>query len=107
MAVLRTLTLNGVTYSVESSATVATTVTLKASDWLGDSSPYSQVVAVADVTSYTKVDFQPTIDQIDTMHSQGTGFFTVNEDGVVTAFAVGNKPTEDFIFQITKTEVKV
>ena len=107
MAVLRTLTLNGVTYSVESSATVATTVTLKASDWLGDSSPYSQVVAVADVTSYTKVDLQPTVDQIDALYSQALGFFTVNEDGVVTVYAVGNKPTEDFTIQVTKTEVKV
>ena len=67
MAVLRTLTLNGVKYSVESSSTVRTTVTLKAANWLGNASPYSQVVAIADVTSQTKVDLQPTVDQLDTL----------------------------------------
>lgn len=106
MAIMRTLTLNGVTYAVESSVPTATTVTLKAADWLGDTSPYSQVVAVGDVTPLTKVDLQPTMDQVDTLYSQSVGFFTMNEGGVVRAFAVGNKPTEDFVIQITLTEVE-
>ena len=106
MAIMRTLTLNGVTYAVESSVPTATTVTLQAAKWLGDTSPYSQVVAIGDVTPLTKVDLQPTIDQLDTLYSQSIGFFAVNEDGVVTVFAVGNKPVEDFIIQITMTEVE-
>lgn len=106
MGVMRTLTLNGVTYKVESSVPTANTVTLKAADWLGDTSPYSQVVAVDGVTSRTKVDLQPTMDQVNTLYSQSVGFFTVNEGGVVQAKAVGNKPTEDFTIQITMTEVE-
>lgn len=106
MAIMRTLTLNGVTYAVESSVPTTTTVTLKAANWLGDTSPYSQVVALGNVTSLTKVDLQPTIDQLDTLYSQSIGFFAVNEDGVVTVFAVGNKPVEDFVIQITMTEVE-
>lgn len=106
MGVMRTLTLNGVTYKVESSVPTTDTVTLKAADWLGDTSPYSQVVAVGGVTSLTKVDLQPTMDQVDAMYSQSVGFFTVNEGGVVTARAVGSRPTEDFVFQITMTEVE-
>ena len=106
MGVMRTLTLNGVTYEVESSVPTATTVTLKAAGWLGDTSPYSQVVAVDGATSRTKVDLQPTMDQVDMMYSQSVGFFTMNEGGVVRAYAVGNKPTENFTIQITMTEVE-
>lgn len=107
MAIMRTLTLNGVTYDVESGNPTASTVTLKAANWLGTSSPYSQVVAVSDVTPLTKVDLQPTIDQLDTLYTKSLGFYTVNEDGVVTVYAVGDRPTEDFTIQITKTEVEV
>ena len=106
MAVMRTLTLNGTTYHVESSVPTTRTVTLKASDWLGDASPFSQVVAIGDVTSLTKVDLQPTLGQLDALYRQSVGFFTVNEDGVVTVYAVGSKPTEDFTIQVTMTEVE-
>ena len=106
MGVMRTLTLNGVTYKVESSVPTTDTVTLKAADWLGDTSPYSQVVAVGGVTSLTKVDLQPTMDQVDAMYYESVGFFTVNEGGVVTALAIGSRPTEDFVFQVTMTEVE-
>lgn len=107
MPIMRTLTLNGVTYDVESSVPTAKTVTLKAANWLGNASPYSQVVDLANVTSKTKVDLQPTLNQLDTLYSQSVGFYTVNEDGVVTVYAVGNKPTADFAIQVTMTEVEV
>ena len=106
MPIMRTLTLNGVTYAVESSVPTVTTVKLKASSWLGASSPYSQVIALEDITSLTKVDLQPTSAQLAILHQRGLGFYTENDGGVVTAYAVGNKPTEDFIFQVTKTEVE-
>ena len=106
MSVMRTLTLNGVTYRVESAIPATTTITLKADGWLGDASPYAQVVPLVDVTSMTKVDLQPTVDQLHLLHSHPVGFCAVNEDGVVTVYAVGNKPTEDFTFQVTMTEVE-
>lgn len=105
MAIMRTLTLNGQTYEVEP-VVPADSVTLKVGDWVGESSPYSQIVAIPDVTSYTKVDLQPTVTQLNTLYGLSIGFFAVNEDGVVTIYAVGSKPTEDFTFQYTKTEVK-
>ena len=107
MAVMRTLTLNGVTYRVESPVPVATTVTLKADDWLGGTSPYSQVVPLADVTSMTKVNLQLTEDQLHMLRHRPVGFCAVNEDGVVTVYAVGNKPADDLTFQVTMTEVDV
>ena len=107
MAVMRTLTLNGTTYHVESSVPTTRTVTLKASDWLGNASPFSQVVAIGDVTSLTKVDLQPTLDQLDTLYRQSVGFYTVNEDGVVTVYAIGDKPLLDYTMQVQITEVIV
>ena len=106
MSVMRTLTLNGVTYRVESPVPLATTITLRADGWLGETSPFSQVVSLSNVTSMTKVDLQPTVDQLHLLHSHPVGFCAVNEDGVVTVYAVGNKPTEDFTFQVTMTEVE-
>ena len=106
MPIMRTLTINGVTYDVESSVPTTGTVSLKASAWLGNASPYSQVVALANVTSLTKVDLQPTTRQLDTLHLQSLGFYTENDGGVVTAYAVGNKPLEEFVFQVTMTEVE-
>lgn len=104
MAVMRTLTINGMTFEV-GSIIPADFITLKAHDWVGYTSPYSQIVAIPNVTSNTKVDLQPTVDQLNTLHSLSLGFFAVNEDGVVTVYAVGSKPTVDFTFQVTKTEV--
>ena len=106
MPIMRTLTINGVTYSVESSVPTADTITLNAYAWLGNASPYSQVVTPGDVTSLTKVDLQATLEQLTSLYAQSLGFYTENDNGVVTAYAVGNKPTDDFTFQVTMTEVE-
>ena len=62
MTVLRTLTLNGTTYEVESSHASIHTITLSASKWIGSGSKYSQVVSIPGITTKTKVDIQPTED---------------------------------------------
>ena len=106
MAILKTLTLNGETYSVV--PVVPTTyVTLPADGWRGETSPYSQIVVLPGVTQYTKVDLQPTLAQIDTFYSKSLGFFAINEDCVVTVYAIGDKPDDDLTIQVTMTEVEV
>ena len=104
MPIMKTLTLNGETYVVAPIIPTAS-ITLPAYAWQGSASPYSQVVALSGITPYTKVDLQPTLAQIDILHEKSTGFFAVNRDGVVTVYAVGNKPTDDFNIQVTLTEV--
>lgn len=106
MAIMKTLTLNGEKYSVIP-VIPASSVDLPADGWEGEASPYSQIVALVGVTPYTKVDLQPTLAQIDTFYSKSLGFFAVNEDGVVTVYAIGDKPTEDITIQVTMTEVEV
>lgn len=81
-------------------------VLLSADSWVGSVSPYSQVVRIEGITEYSKVDLQPSVEQLGIFHNKDIAFLTENEDGVVTVFVIGDKPTMDYIIQATITEVK-
>lgn len=104
MGIMKTLTINGTTYSV-ASVVPATSVTIYASAWIGSGTKYSQEVTVPGVTSHTKVDLQPTSEQLEEFHEKVLGFTTVNDGGVVKVYAIGDKPKNDHTIQITLTEV--
>lgn len=104
MAMLKTLTINGVTYNV-TPVVPASSVTLLASAWVGDGDAYSQVVEIPGVTAHTRVDLQLTLEQLAIFHDKDLAFVTENEDGVVTVSALGDKPTNDYTMQVTLTEV--
>ena len=80
-------------------------LSLRASDWTGTESPYSQVVEVNGVTANSKVDLNPTGEQLNSLATNRTILNTANDNGTVTVYAVGNKPTEDYTMQVTITEV--
>jgi len=82
-------------------------VDLLASNWIGDSSPYSQVVEIDGVTENSQVDLTPSIEQLVVFYEKDLGFVTENEDGVVTVYAIGQKPENDYTIQVTITEVQV
>lgn len=82
-------------------------VTILANKWVGTASPYSQVVTVAGVTENTQVDLTPSVEQLAVFHNKDLAFVTENEGGVVTVYAVGEKPTNDYTIQATLTEVNV
>ena len=82
-------------------------VDLLASNWVGDSSPYSQVVSIDGVTENSQVDLTPSIEQLVIFYEKDLGFVTENEDGVVTVYAIGQKPENDYTIQVTITEVDV
>ena len=105
MAILKTLTVNGVTYSV-TPVVPASSVTLLASAWEGDGDSYSQMVEIPGVTTHTKVDLQPTSDQLVEFHNKVLGFVAENDGGRVTVYAIGDRPTDDHTIQITRTEVE-
>lgn len=86
---------------------IVTEVTLLASNWEGTESPYSQVVSVDGTTEYSKVDLQPSVEQLEVFHNKDIAFSTENEDGVVTVYAIGDKPTQNYTIQATVTEVTV
>ena len=81
-------------------------VNLPSSAWVGDASPYSQVVSIDGVTPYSLVDLQPSVEQLEVFHNKDLAFTTENEDGVVTVFAIGDRPQNDYTIQATVTEVR-
>ena len=105
MNVMKTLTINGTTYKVSSIVPTAS-VTLLASKWVGDGDHYSQVVTIPGVTARSKVDLQPTDEQLVEFHYKTLAFTTTNSGGVVTVHTVGDKPLNDHTIQVTLTEVE-
>lgn len=84
-----------------------TEVTLLGSAWVGEESPYSQVVAIDGVTERSMVDLQPSVEQLSIFHQKDLAFVTENEGGVVTVYAIGQKPENDYTIQATITEVDI
>lgn len=87
------------------------TVTLLASAWElaweGEAPLYSQVVEIEGVTEHSQVDLTPDIHQLAVFYDKDLSFVTENDDGVVTVYALGQKPTNDYTIQVTITEVDV
>lgn len=82
-----------------------TEIDLPASGWKGGESPYSQVVTVDGVSVNSKVDLQPSVEQLTEFHELDLAFTTENDAGVVTVYAVGDKPDKDYTVQVTILEV--
>lgn len=80
-------------------------IDLLAANWVGASSPYSQVVHIDGVTENSQVDLTPSIEQLVVFYDKDLGFVTENEDGIVTVYAIGQKPENDYTIQATITEV--
>lgn len=86
-------------------STKTASVTLAADSWTGTESPYSQEVTIDGVTANSKVDLNPTGEQLNSIATNRTILNTANDNGTVTVYAVGNKPMEDYTMQVTITEV--
>jgi len=80
-------------------------VNLLASAWEGGASPYSQVVTIEGTTENSKVDLNPSVEQLNIFHNKDISFVPENVDGVITVFCLGQKPTMDYNIQVTITEV--
>ena len=87
------------------STTQISSVTLPASKWVGSASPYSQVVTIARTTKNSKIDLNPTVDQLNIFHNKDIAFVVGNNNGVTTVYCIGQKPTNDYTMQVTITEV--
>jgi hypothetical protein len=84
-----------------------TTVTLPASGWVGATSPWSQVVTINGVTANSKIDLQPTAEQVDEMQDDDIALMAENDNGTVTVYALYSKPDVDYTMQALITEVLV
>lgn len=80
---------------------------LSAEAWVEKDEYYSQVVSVEGATSRSQVDLTPSVEQLAIFHDKDLAFVTENVGGVVTVYAIGQKPTNDYTMQATVTEVNV
>lgn len=79
--------------------------TLLSSAWKGGENLYSQTVTIDGVTKNTQVDLTPSVEQLAIFYNKDLTFVTENENGVVTVYAIGQKPQNDYTIQVTLTEV--
>ena len=80
---------------------------LPASNWSGGGSLFRQVVTVDGVTENSQVDLTPDVEQLAIFYDKSLALVAENEGGVVTVYAIGQKPENDYTIQATITEVYV
>lgn len=82
-------------------------VELLASAWVGEDNLYHQIVDIEGVTENSQVDLTPSVEQLLIFYEKDLAFVAENEDGIITVYAIGQKPTNDYTMQVTITEVAV
>lgn len=82
-------------------------VNLLASKWVGEENAYYQVVDIDGVTQNSQVDLTPSVEQLIIFYDKSLAFVAENDNGVVTVYAIGQKPENDYTMQVTITEVSV
>ena len=82
-------------------------IDLLSSGWNGEANLYAQIVNIDGITEYSKVDINPSVEQLAVFYEKDIAFVAENEDGVVTVYCIGQKPTADYTIQVTITEVAV
>lgn len=113
MEQIRKIKINGKEYEIigtgEANMPIARigNVTILADKWIGTASPYSQVVTIEGVTENSQVDLTPSVEQLAIFYGKDLAFVTENKDGIVTVYAIGQKPENDYTIQVTITEVAV
>ena len=83
-------------------------VTIYADRWIQDfDNRWYQVVTVdnATITSNSKVDLQPSAEQLTIFYEKDLAFVAENEDGIISVYCVGQVPQNDYTIQTTVTEV--
>lgn len=84
-----------------------TSVTMQAANWSGNSNPWSQTITCNGVNVNSKLDLQPTPTQIVELQDAEISLMLTNNQGTVVAWAIGNKPAQDYTMDVLITEVTV
>jgi hypothetical protein len=85
-------------------------VTIYADKWVqaSDDRWYQEVtVTNGTITPRSKVDLQPSSEQLAIFHDKDLAFVTENEDGLVSVYCVGQVPENDYTIQAIVTEVAI
>ena len=79
-------------------------ITLAAASWAGDD-PYTQTVTISGITAKSRIDLNPSAAVLAAAMEGGYGLVIGNNNGTVTVYAVGAKPTAAITVQVSITEV--
>ena len=82
-------------------------VELIAAKWAGEDNLWYQVVTIEGVTENSQVDLTPSVEQLAVFYEKDLTFVTENDGGIVTVYAIGQKPVNDYTIQVTIMEVNV
>lgn len=82
------------------------TINLPLANWIEseDGTYYTQVVEMT-VRSSSRVDLQPTLQQLMDIIIDGVSMFLSNDNGIVTAYSIGGIPSSDLSIQATEMVV--
>ena len=85
----------------------STTFTIVQNQWQEkEGNIWSQVISLNTVTPKTKVDIQPTAEQVYAMQDAGISLMVENNNGVVTLYGINGVPTDPWTLQVLLTEVE-
>ena len=74
-------------------------------NWAGDG-PYTQAITISGTTRYSKYDLQPSAAVMEEMLTDGViAIWIENNDGVLTAYALGAAPSSALTIQYIRSEV--
>ena len=59
------------------------------------------------ITMNSRIDLQPSPEQLAAFHEKDVTFTVINEDGIATVYAVGVRPERDYTIQCSITEVAI
>lgn len=83
---------------------IVTEITLAADDWTGDTSPYTQTLEIPNASPTSQINLHPTTEQIIDLQNQNITLTVGNNNGIVTFYAINNKPAADYNIVITITD---
>ena len=83
------------------------TITLDKDKWTG-SGPYTQTISsLTNITANSKIDLTPTPIQLNQFYNNGHSFVIENNNKLITAYCIGQKPTTSYTVTVAITEVAV
>lgn len=85
--------------------TKVTDIVMKVDSWHGGAGMWSQIVEVAEASEFSKIDLQPSAEQLLILQRIEAAMTVENASGVITVYVTGNKPKTDITIQATITEV--
>lgn len=81
-------------------------ITLLAANWVKSNNIYKQEVFINEVGKNSRVDLYPNVEQINQLQDEDITLTAENNDGIVTVYAIGGKPSVDYVIQAAIVEVR-